>query len=105
MNKIYLKILYTPLALISVIIFTVGNIICWPLAYFKSLAHKIRIFFKEKDRSNLFEMIIFFIFGIWILLIGQIRDLANFLVHLYEWRKEEHAIKSVVQSMPEKVFV
>ena len=49
-NKVILMITYTPVALLSILVFTVMNIIFLPLAYAKAMLHKILIVFRLKKK-------------------------------------------------------
>jgi hypothetical protein len=103
-NKIILMITYTPVALLSILAFTVLNIVLLPLAYAKAMLHKLLIVFRLKKKQHIAELIYFAFIGLPVMISGQAVELKNFVVHLYNWDQKESSVTSTITIIPPQVF-
>lgn len=69
---------YFPITLITTIAFILINLILLPLAYLKSLLHKVLIVFKLKQKEKLIDLGRFFAYGFFVLAVGQIYEAVYF---------------------------
>ena len=58
-NKQILKLLHFPVAIVAVLTFFVGNLVCLPLAYLKALLHKMLILKRLQTRKSLVSFFTF----------------------------------------------
>ena len=69
-NRQILKLLHFPVAIVAVLTFLVGNLICLPLAYLKALLHKMLILKRIQTKKSLVSFFTFSWLGLPILFVG-----------------------------------
>ena len=73
-----MMVTYFPIALITTIFFVLVNSLLLPVAYLKSLLHKLLIAFKLKEKEALIDLLKFLVYGYFILAVGQIYEAKYF---------------------------
>lgn len=100
LNMFFLKVIYTPVAVLSILAFVSINILLLPIAYIKALTHKMLIVFRQKKKQDFIEFIYFIFFGFPIMIVGNVVELKTFVVHLYSPNQTETTITSTTTIIP-----
>jgi hypothetical protein len=88
LNVLILHFAYIPILVIMVLIFTVYNIILWPLAYIKIFFHKLIMVmtysksFRVSRADKFMYFVIWVIFGFPILMANSAIDIYFFVKHM-----------------------
>ena len=83
-NAVCCYLAYTPIFLCVLAVFIAVNFILLPLAYLKTLLHKLILVRRVTSRSNCGNLGIYMIFGVPFLLCAQLNDIYRFLVHTFD---------------------
>jgi len=99
-NEVFVKVAYFPVAIILTVVFMAANLLLIPLACFNVLFYKIwhvccccyhKKNFRARNSQSLkvttsgFELTLFVVFGLPMLIISQLRDAYYHFKHLYTW--------------------
>lgn len=63
-NRIVLRIFYSPVSLVTCILFTVVNIALIPFAYLYALTHKVLILVRTRTGAAFLELLVYLVFGL-----------------------------------------
>lgn len=63
-NRVVLRIFYFPIAIVSMLIFTVVNVALTPFAYIYALIHKVIILIRVPSGSAFLEVLVYLVFGL-----------------------------------------
>ena len=88
-NEVCCQIAYFPLLLILSIIFVTVNAVLIPFAYIKTVIHKAILLSTYKSANQCYNLVIFVIFGLPILVFSQFVDLMRFVKHSYGGRQRQ----------------
>jgi hypothetical protein len=67
-------------------IFAVINLLLGPIAFLKALLHKFLILKRVQSRKAFTDLTYFWLFGPYLLAMGQAFDLVHFTIHMYTWQ-------------------
>ena len=84
-NMFVSKCIYFPVCFILTLVFTICNLLLVPFAFVKAFSHKIILYRNAKGTGSLISLILFFFFGIPLLLLTVITDIYWFVKHGYKW--------------------
>ena len=88
-NKILCYIVYFPISVILLTIFMLVNAALLPLAYCKTVYHKLLLLFHYKSKGHCKNLAIFICLGLPILIIAQIFDAVRFMRHSYSSNQKQ----------------
>ena len=91
LNKFIFVINYTPIFLLTLVLFVVVNLLLLPLAYFKTIYHKWALFKLYRGAYQCQSLVFFIILGIPILLCAQFPDIYYFLIHSFGFKGIDRA--------------
>ena len=97
LNKIAFMIVYTPVFLVLLVVFIAVNALLIPFAYAKTILHKINLLATYKSRSHLQNVVIFFFFGIPLLVLAQFTDVYRFTLHTYKSEFKQQADRTFLK--------
>ena len=88
-NEVCCQIAYFPILLVLSTIFITVNAVLIPFAYVKTVIHKAMLLSTYKSASQSYNLVIFIILGLPILVFAQFADLVRFMKHSYDGRQRQ----------------
>ena len=80
-NLTITRVIYLPLSIVVAIFFMIINLLLLPLAFLKTLLHKMILLYRLPSKKRCLSLSLYFLLGIPMLLISQITDVIHFFVH------------------------
>lgn len=84
-NLAALQVIYSPVAFIGTLVFSLGNFLLLPVAYGKCLTHKFLLVLKTRSGGAVKRLVTFTLIGFPMMLITTIVDCYYFLVYSFRW--------------------
>jgi len=87
-NEWAFKLFYVPIAVLVLPIFMAVNLALLPIAYFKTILHKVIVFKKYKGAEHTKNLLVFTFLGLPFLVISQFTDVYYFLMHTFRAKQQ-----------------
>ena len=88
-NELAFKIFYFPISLVVLSVFMAVNLILLPIAYGKTLIHKIVLYRRYRGTDLFKNVILFLVLGIPFLVCSQLTDVYYFMVHSFKTKQQK----------------
>ena len=83
----------------------VVNLILLPLAYFKTIAHKIILLYRFRTMNQIKNLLVFIAIGIPLLVLAQFPDAVRFFIHTFSDKAGKQENKNYSKRIEFKDFV